>query len=377
MKNNLFKKSLSVFAAAAMLFFCIAFTASAQENKGYIIVTDYVSADSGVDVSAQLQAVIDANPNRTLYFPDGEYLVSEPILTPADPRKSVSLELSDFAVIKAADGWQKGEAVIQLGGKNPANDTGTVGSNYSLEGGVIDGSGVANGVSVNSGRETAIRNVSIKNTVVGVHIMYGANNGSSDSDITGVNIIGTGGTDSVGLLIEGYDNTVTNVRIGKVFTGVHLKSTGNMLRNVHPLYYSDYTDYLNSCGFLDENGNNWYDYCYSDQFGIGFRTTGYGAGIYNNCFCFWYSESGGTHTAFRADKEFNSTLTNFTIGFTGSNTENVALSVGQLGGTGTVDNLSVNEDIVSNRTYKLYSEDSTIFEYIIGLFSWIINWIFA
>ncbi len=363
------KKTVSFILAVIIAFSALSVSAFAAENpKNYIVVTDTVDVNSGADVSDEIQKIIDENPNRTIYFPDGEYQVSKPVLTPADPRKSVSLELSDFAVIKAVGDWQKGEAVVQLGGKDPFNDTSTNGSNYAIDGGIIDGNGMANGISINSGRETAIRNVSIKHTVVGIHIMHGANSGSADADITGVNIIGTGGTDSTGILVEGFDNTITNVRIGYVFTGVHLKVSGNMLRNVHPLYYSDYTDYQNSCGFLDESGNNWYDYCYSDQFAIGFRTTGNGSGTYNNCFCFWYSPQQDKHTAFKADKGFNSILTNFKADFVTDEPENVVLSVGEFGGTGIIDNLSVNKELVSDCSYMFYEENSNLFEKIYGFF---------
>ena len=132
--------------------------------------------------------------------------------TPANPSKSVDLQLSNYAVIRAAENWS-GDSLIHLGGKDAANDTHTAGSNYSLTGGVLDGSGLANGVSIDSGRETAIRNVSVKNTPVGIKVNYGANSGSSDADISNVNIIGTGATDSVGIYVEGYDNTFTNIRI--------------------------------------------------------------------------------------------------------------------------------------------------------------------
>ena len=186
------KKSLSLLLSVVVLFSCLCVGVTAGDSKGYIVVTDTIAANSGEDVADKIQALIDANPNRTIFFPDGEYLVSKPIYTPAEPRKSVSLEMSDFAVIKAIGDWTYGEVIVQLGGKDPANDTHTPGSNYSLEGGIIDGNGVANGISINSGRETAVRDTSIKNTVVGLHIMHGANNSSSDADITGINIIGTG-----------------------------------------------------------------------------------------------------------------------------------------------------------------------------------------
>ena len=368
------KKFLSLIMVTVIVLSSLSFSAFAANNvTGCVTVSDTVEPNSGKDVSDEIQKIIDDNPNRTIYFPDGEYLLGKPIFTPADPKKSVSLELSDFAVLKATGDWASGEAVVQLGGKDPANDTSTNGSNYSLEGGIIDGSGVADGISINGGRETMVRYASIKHAVVGLHIMHGANSGSSDADITGVNIIGTGGTDSIGMLIEGNDNTVTNVRIGYVFTGVLLKSSGNMLRNVHPLYYSDYTDYQNSSGFVDEIGSNWFDYCYSDQFAVGFRTTGNGAGIYNNCFCYWYSSDKDRHTAFKAEKAFNSTLTNFTADFTGGDTENVVLSVGNPFGRGIIDNLRIDKDEIDDFTYKMYDKNSFIFGKIFGFFSFIIT----
>lgn len=371
------KKIISVLLTAVIAFSCIGISAYAQPDGNFIIVTDTIPANSGEDVADELQALIDANPNRTIYFPDGEYLVSKPIYTPADPRKSVSLEMTDFAVVKAIGEWQSGEAVIQLGGKDAANDTHTPGSNYSLEGGVIDGSGIANGISINSGRETAVRDTSIKHTVVGLHIKHGANSGSSDADITGVNIIGTGKTDSVGILLEGFDNTVTNVRIGNVFIGVHVKSAGNILRNVHPLYYSDYTDYQNSCGFLVETGNNWFDYCYSDQFAVGFRTTRNGTNTFHDCFCYWYSAGDGKQTAFRADTAFDSVVTNFNAGFHPDAEDCRVLTVGELGGEGSIENLTADEDHVTGITHKAYMKDAFFLVRFFGLFSAIIDCIKA
>ena len=60
------------------------------KQKGYVVVTDYIKNDGKKDVSDAIQKIIDNNPNRTIYFPDGTYLISKPILTPADPKKSVA-----------------------------------------------------------------------------------------------------------------------------------------------------------------------------------------------------------------------------------------------------------------------------------------------
>ena len=87
--------------------------------NNYVMVTDFIAAGCARDVSDDLQKIIDENPNRTIYFPDGTYLISKPICTPADPTKSVDLQLSNYAVIKATDDWCDEEAMIRLGGKDP------------------------------------------------------------------------------------------------------------------------------------------------------------------------------------------------------------------------------------------------------------------
>ena len=325
-----------------------------ESRCGYVIVTDTVSADGQTDVSDALQRLIDENPNRTLFFPDGVYKLSKPILTPAHPKKSVALRLSNYAVIKASEDWSSDEAMIRLGASHPANDIYTIGSNYSLVGGIIDGSGIAGGVSIDGGRETMIRDVSMKHVKIGLHIKYGANSGSSDCDILGVNITGNGAHDSIGVLLEGYDNTLTNMRIARVQTGVLLKSAGNSLRNIHPLYTCGYEDYQNSCGFWDMAGNNWYNFCYSDHFGVGFRTAPNVRGIYDSCFTMWYCGRGEVHTAFKADGQFNSVMTNFNIGFRDNETENIVLRAAEKGGHGVIDRLSVNQSLTTDDEYKAY-----------------------
>lgn len=330
------------------------------ERKGFIVVTDTIPANSGEDVSDAIQALIDANPNRTIYFPDGVYLLAKPICTPADPLLSVDLQLSNYAVLKAADGWNHDEAMVRLGGEHAANNIYTIGSNYSFTGGIVDGSGVADGISIDSGRETAIREVSIKHTRIGIHIKHGANSGSSDADIMSVNIVGNGARDSVGVLVHGYDNSFTNMRIAKVFYGFDIHSGGNVLKNIHPLYTCDYTDYTETCAFLDHAQDNWYNFCYSDQFSIGFRTTGSGRCTYESCFCFWYSSAGKYLTAFRADNKFNAIVEHIKVGFR-EDTENTFLFVGEPGGAGVVENPAFRENLVKDEDYKDYLQGRIVY----------------
>ena len=284
-------------------------------NYGYLIATDFFPADGITDISAPLQQLIDTHPNRTIFFPDGVYLLSQPVLTPAHPQKSVDLQLSNFACLKAADDWNHPEAMVRLGAKEPANNIHIPGSNYGISGGIIDASGRARAISIDGGRETYIRNVNIKNAHVGIHIKYGANSGSSDADISGVNITGNGAVDSIGVLLDGFDNTLTNMRIADVFTGVEVRSGGNMLRNIHPLFlFREETRdrYEESAGFRIRQAMNWFDYCYSDQFCVGFDTLG--GGVLKNCFCWWYSDQEETHIALRSERPFMGSVDSLVIG---------------------------------------------------------------
>ncbi|MBP9988537.1 MAG: hypothetical protein KBT46_03475 [Ruminococcus sp.] len=321
-------------------------------------IGDYVPSDSGKDVTSELQRIIDENPNRTLFFPDGEYLVSSPLYTPANPKKSVDLQLSTYTIIKAASNFS-GVAVIALGGKDPYNDIKTPGSNYSLTGGIIDCSGIATGVAILSGRETKIQNTSIKNAVTGIYIGYGANSGSSDSDIRDVDITGTEKPDSVGVFVEGYDNTFTNMRIGGVYTGFHIKSAGNSLYNIHPLFYGNFADFDSSIGFYVEGANNTLNYCYSDQFCTAFRIKGNDRNTFDNCFCMWWTDKGEKCTVIQSDGKFNSIFINLTASLRGD-TDNTMLK-GTIFGNGTIQNLMADESKLNlNRSYRVFMSNSPV-----------------
>ena len=326
--------------------------ATQSARMGYVVVTDYVAADGKTDVADAIQRLIDANPNRTLWFPDGTYLLSKPICTPAQPRKSVDLQLSNYAILKAAPGWTNTEAMVRLGGIHPANDICTPGSVYSLTGGIIDGSGVAKGVSIDSGRETRVRCVSMKNVRVGLHIKRGANNGSSDADIADVHIYGNGAKDSIGVLIEAHDNTLSNMRIAHVNTGVKLLGGGNLLTNIHPLFTGSNGPYGDSVGFADFDSNNSYNRCYSDHFSTGwFFGANSKIAYMDGCMCYWYAKTPGERqTAIRCEKRYSALSSKMWIGFAGKNGQtNSVICVGEAGGAGVLEDPHLNESMITEK----------------------------
>jgi hypothetical protein len=268
------------------------------------------------------------------------------------------LMLSNYAIIKAADGWDNEEAMIRLGAAEPFNNIDIVGSNYGITGGIIDGNMVANGISVDSGRETRIEKLSIKHTQIGINIKWGANNRSSDADIVDVNIVGNDKIGSIGVLIDGCDNTLTNMRIASVQIGIKNLASSQFLRNIHPLYIfrgelASEEAYKESYGFWDNVPHQiWYNNCYSDQFATGFRMRDGARLTYADCFCFWY-KADGLERGFRVDGKFNSIIRNCRVHFNwNSNENNAYITVAEEGGHGIIENPITER--VTDETYKQY-----------------------
>lgn len=343
-------------------------------SLGYVLITDYAMPNTGEDVSDAIQKAIDENPHRTIYFPDGEYILGKPIATSAHPDRAVSLNLSNFAVLKAADNWREQEAMVRLGGAESANNIHLAGSNYYFSGGVVDGNGRAKGIAIESGRETLITRTSIKNTQVGIHIKHGANSGSSDADIVTVNIVGNAKPDSIGVLLEGHDNTLTNMRIAAVQTGVLIKSGTNSLSNIHPLFiYApelhdrnpdmygevDLIDYSKSIGFDDvSNGTNWYDFCYSDQMATGFRFRS-GSAVFQNCFVMWYNTNGSHEIGFDCTGRFNSSILNCQVWLKSGVETCIFLRVANKG-FGVVENPIFNDNLNTDKSYLDYLDGKLV-----------------
>ena len=247
------------------------------KDQGYVVITEYVTPNTGKDVAAAIQRIIDMHDhvNQVIYFPDGEYIISKPIATPSNGTQSVSLKLSDNAVIKASDNWDDSElGMILLGGQKQLNSINVPGSNYYIEGGIIDGNGKANGVVVAHGRETSVRDVTIVNTQVGLYVMHGANSGSSDADIENIRIIGNGERNSIGLRIAGWDNTYSNMRISNVQTGVKIETAANLIRDIQVtfVYNKKLAGVYDRCyGFHDAGSRNWFDNCRATNFAVAFN----------------------------------------------------------------------------------------------------------
>ena len=294
----------------------------------YIVVTDHI--EEGADVAKAVQNLIDKNPGKTLYFPDGTYTFTKSVTTSADPKKTVSFRLSNYAIIKAATNWSGSDAIIRVGasGSSPEEDP-TLSFHYM--GGIIDGSGRAKGISVEDGRDVLISNVSFKDVVCGIVVEKGST-GYINVDVDNVNIVGASASSATGILVKGSGNTFTNVRVRDVKNGVELTGGGNVLRNVHVTYTGTATD---ACGFVDSSEGNSYDMCFSEDFATGYRMGNNTVSQYSGCLAFW-NKASTQQWAFKADGQFKSVIRNCKVEFDFDNCNGAYLKVTSGGGSGQV-----------------------------------------
>ncbi|MBP3369608.1 MAG: hypothetical protein J6L85_02545 [Clostridia bacterium] len=287
---------------------------------GYVVITDYKIQNPREDYSHVIKRAIEANPGKTIYFPDGEYLISAPIVIPADPAKSVSLRLSNQAVITATSWEDTSVPMIRMGVEDedgveaqdaaPTMDEAGLSEQRStyIIGGCINAAGIASGVSIEGGKDTLLYNLSIKSIAdFGIHVHYANNElGATYANVDNVNITGDDSTGSVGVLVDGTYNTFANMRIYRIQYGTYCTETGsnNIFRNLHPLASRGHEDATVS--FYDKSNGNNYDICYSDQFSTGFVMHENTRSVYNGSFCYWYDQANGYHVAFRAIGAYNS-----------------------------------------------------------------------
>ena len=325
-------------------------------SNSFVNVTDYFPANSDVDVSDFIQQIIDKNPQRTIYFPDGEYLISKPIRTQSDPEKTSSIYLSEGAVIKAIkDKWKSMvveseitcTALVCMGGRGDfANarkqDSNKVnGSYFFVMGGTLDGNGVADGLAMEQCREALVRNVCIKNFKhIGLNVPRPTNSFSAEITVEDVVIVGNGSVGTIGLSLgpyegksDAYDNTVTNLRVYDCETGMLVNSGGNLIKDIR-VYYTDgehlaqtlAPKYDSLIGINDICGGNFYANCYVENYATGMSIVA-GSTIMDMCSVKWTINAGDIQTAFVVNNGTGTTyLSACSADFYDESTKNTFLS---------------------------------------------------
>ncbi len=284
------------------------------DTKAYVSVKANIT--EGADNTAEIQKLIDENPGRTLYFADGTYTVSKSLQL----LKKTSFELADYAIIKAADSWSEGDAIIKIVG----DDTDASG----ILGGTIDGNGKARGIEIVSGRDSTITDVTVKNMIVGIIL------GGEDARtvVENTDIVGMGDT-SVGIEIAGNNNELDIVQIDNCKVAVKVTGKNNDLRSVHVTYRGNSLD---SVGFAEYADSNHYDFCYAESFATGFFMSESSKNSeYGSCLV-WWSTDIAKQVGFAAEGKFNSVIRTSRVNFESAEADSAYLTVGEEGGVGLV-----------------------------------------
>ena len=260
-----------------------------------INVKDYgAKGDGTTDDTAAIQASINNNFNRTIFFPDGIYIVSDTIITDCEVSKRQSLLLSSGARIKAASDFS-GDYVVNLGGRGTPPTYANSDVPVGVFGGLIDANGVANGLKSVGTHCARIQNLNIWGvTDVGLYI-GNSNSTSADAYVQNISVAGTDKAGSVGIWIDSNDNEVRDVRVRSCQTGI--KMNGGYLANAHPIVGSNNSQsfWESTVGF-DVNGVKM-SACYADNFGTAFKL----GGSYfeaEQLTAYWYEDNSYTRKLF-------------------------------------------------------------------------------
>ena len=106
-----------------------------------------------------------------------------------------------------------------------------------------------------------------------------------------------------------------------------------------------------------ERGNNFYDFCYSDEFATAFLIKDGRFSNYTNCFAYWYSKRGEKHVVFKSEGKFNSYVQGLNVGIGKHNAAKVnkILECDKEGGSGLFENLHIRDArFITDNTHKSY-----------------------
>ena len=238
------------------------------DDSGFIVVTDYIKASTGEDVAGALQKLIDKNWGKTLYFPDGEYLLSYPIQTSAVAGQTMSFILSPGAVIRAAKTWngiKYANALFCMGAlSDQAN-----GATAVIRGGVFDGNGKADGIAVMAGTDSVIEDVCIVDTRIGIDMGQGV----TGWKVKNVTVLGNGTMGNLGLKVFCNECEFIDVKLYNMHTALGIMGTGNLFYGVRVENTVDDSSYANaSVGVSDNGSDNMYYDCTMVNCQIAYQT---------------------------------------------------------------------------------------------------------
>lgn len=265
-----------------------------------------VKGDGTTDDTAAIQAIIDNNPKKTIYFPSGDYYIKTGIkVTHKNP---VSFKLEDDARLFTDTNVT---ALIDLATDRDADDHFDIeGDPYKMkiEGGIIDCDHATYGIRTqSSGAHLILDGCRLDNVdYYGIYIDKDEYYNSSDADIRNVNIRGKDSKSanaSTAIYLEGLDNKISDVNIFGTKIGVDCQSAGNYINLVHAVTYfgsdNTFTDaqFNATIAFKINGADNTFNNCYADTYAVGFYIYTDAHNTLNECITYWWQSPANAVTA--------------------------------------------------------------------------------
>ena len=309
----------------------------------YIVVSDKIENAYSKDITAELQALIDTYPGKTIYFNDGTYTISSTIYLPTDKAKAVSIRLSNYATIKAAEGWKNDTPMIAIGAKTEAASAER--ASVSFSGGKLDGAGFAKmGIVVENCKSPLISNVTLVNLQNSLEIKKTAD----VVNVEAVTINGSGDAESIGILNESSSGVFSTVNISNVHLGLKNSGADNDFRNVTVKCTKALET---SVGFYECGVNSIFEFCTSEDFTTGYLINDGVKSVFEGCNASWSSASVTAQNAFAAEGKFNSLISAGTAKFFDASSQNAYIKIINRG-SGIVKTPIFDEALCDDQGYK-------------------------
>ena len=278
--------------------------------------------DGVTDDTAAIQTAIDNNPNTTIYFPKGIYLVSQTIITRREDDKKVYLELDMKATIKATSSFN-GDYIFYIAGSGTETLYRFTHQHTGIHGGVIDCNSVTGGVRLGRSHESMFSEIFIINCpTIGFWI---EDNYSADTYLSKIMMYATKDSNNIpsgqiGLKVDAYDNNIEYVRTCDFNIGIQINGGGNWFRECHPLWTGTGAGSVETSegtvGYDNYGPDTHIISCYQDKFSIGIKLNNNNRVIVNTFFDYHYPNPWGNHySILNSGSVFNAIIDNLIVKF--------------------------------------------------------------
>lgn len=228
--------------------------------------------DGEHDDTDAIQYAIEKHTFGSIHFPEGTYLISEPLQTYVDNSKQCNIIMDKTTIIKTNENL---DCLFELGGLG--GDNASVRQRYrEFKGGILDATNCTSGIKINPlAMGIGIYGTEIsKFTTYGIYLPKGDNTYSSDISIRDCYINGINSAkNNYGIYIERPDNKMENLRINAVKTGVYMEQGGQFMNTIHFLAIFGSEDEGPELNFANTKAieihagdQNYFDNCYCDTF---------------------------------------------------------------------------------------------------------------